>query len=199
MFLKEIDKEAINKLEVRHFAGDIRLIEDAVSCRSAMEEIQRYSALGFDTETKPAFKKGKQNIIALIQISNHTTAWLFRTNLIGIPPELKAILENDRILKIGAGLHDDMRGMRKLANFAPGGFLDLQKYVEAFNIESKSLKKIAAIVLGYKISKSQQMSNWEAESLTLQQQQYAATDAWVCLEIYNKLRTTLKDLNEQSS
>lgn len=191
MFRSEIAKEEINQLEVRQFKGEIRVVDDTASFRAAMKELKDYTVLGFDTETRPSFRKGNNNKIALIQISNSQVAWLFRVNKIGIPELLKKWLEDDRVLKIGAGLNDDMRRLRQLITFEPGGFLDLQKYVEAFQIESKSLKKMVAIVLGYKISKSQQMSNWESEALTEQQLRYAATDAWVCLEVYHKLRDAL--------
>ncbi|MEX0985974.1 MAG: 3'-5' exonuclease [Bacteroidales bacterium] len=193
MFRSEIGKEEINKLEVRQFEGDIRIVGDMEACERAISEIRQFDVVGFDTETKPVFKKGVNNQIALIQVSNSSVAWLFRVNKIGMPAELRAFLEDDSLLKIGAGLLDDMRRLRQITQFNPGGFLDLQKYVEAFNIESKSLKKLVAIVLGYKISKSQQLSNWESDSLTDQQLRYAATDAWVCLEIYKKLRTSLKN------
>ena len=193
MFQKEITKEEINQLRVRQFEGEIRLVEDSSSFRDAMEELRNYSVLGFDTETKPSFRKGVNHKIYLIQVSNHHVAWRFRVNKLGFPPALKQFLENEQYMKVGAGLHDDMRRLRQISRFEPGGFLDLQKYVEAFNIESKSLKKMVAIVLGYKISKSQQMSNWEADELTEQQQKYAATDAWVCLEIYHKLRNAFHE------
>lgn len=193
MFQKEITKEEVNQLDVRQFEGDIRVVQHPAAFMDAMNELRRYEVLGFDTETKPAFKKGVNHNISLIQVSNDNVAWLFRVNKIGIPPELKHFLEDEHVLKVGAGLLDDMRRLRQITRFQPGGFLDLQKYVEAFSIESKSLKKMVAIVLGYKISKSQQMSNWEADELTGQQQKYAATDAWACLEIYNKLRNALND------
>lgn len=193
MFAKEIDKDAINKLEVRHFEGEIIVVDDKKSYRRAMKEIRHYPILGFDTETKPAFKKGVVHEIALIQLSNHEVSWLFRINKIGIPIELKNLLESEDVMKIGAGLIDDMQRIRRLIDFKPAGFLDLQKYVEAFKIESKSLKKMVAIVLGYKISKSQQMSNWEADELTVLQQRYAATDAWVCVEVYDGLRNAIKE------
>jgi ribonuclease D len=192
MFRSEIAKEEINQLEVRQFEGEVKVVEERDSFHEAMQEIMNCSVLGFDTETKPAYKKGVHHRIALIQVSNSEKAWLFRVNKIGIPRQLKDFLENDEPMKVGAGLSDDMQRLRKLVPFTPGGFLDLQKYVEAFRIESKSLKKLVAIVLGYKISKSQQLSNWESDSLTDQQLRYAATDAWVCLEIYNALRNALK-------
>ncbi len=193
MFRSEVTKEEINQLEVRQFEGEIRVVGDMQSFHEAIGEIRNYPVLGFDTETKPSFKKGVNHKIALIQISNSHVAWLFRVNRIGIPEALKEFFEDEAILKIGAGLHDDMRRMRQITAINPAGFLDLQKYVEAFKIESKSLKKLVAIVLGYKISKSQQMSNWESDELRDPQLRYAATDAWVCLEIYNKLRTSLNN------
>lgn len=191
MFRSEIAKEEINRLEVRQFEGEIVVVEDDESLKRALDEILMYPMLGFDTESRPSFKKGMENGISLIQLSNDDKAWLFRVNKIGIPASLKRFLENDSVLKIGAGLQDDIKRIRKKETFAPAGFLDLQKYVEAFNIESKSLKKMVAIVLGYKISKSQQMSNWDSDTLSDQQQRYAATDAWVCLEIYKRLRESV--------
>jgi len=191
MFLSEIAKEEINKLKVHQFEGRISVVENREDFDRAMSEISKYRLLGFDTETKPAFKKGVVHKIALIQISNSHEAWLFRANRIGFPPELIELFEDEDILKVGAGLSDDMRRLKEMKGFKPAGFLDLQKYVEAFKIESKSLKKMVAIVLGYKISKSQQMSNWESAELTEMQQRYAATDAWVCLEVYHKLRNSI--------
>jgi len=193
MFRSEIDIEEINKLEIRQFEGEVRVIGDRAAFSDAMQEINKYDILGFDTETKPAYKKGVNNRVALIQVATTDVAWLFRINRIGIPDMLKSFLEDETLLKIGAGLADDMQRLRQLVQFTPGGFIDLQKYVEAFNIESKSLKKMAAIILGYKISKSQQLSNWESDSLSDQQLRYAATDAWVCLEMYHALRNSLNN------
>jgi len=192
MFQSEIAKEEINKLEVRHFEGEITVVEDPGSFREAMREMQKHDVLGFDTETKPSFKKGVNHKIALIQVASESKAWLFRVNKIGMMQDLVAFLEDEAVLKIGAGLTDDMRRLRQVVRFEPAGFLDLQKYVEAFQIDSKSLKKMVAIVLGFKISKSQQMSNWEAPALSEQQQRYAATDAWACLAIYNRLRKSIE-------
>ena len=194
MFLNEIEKEEINKLDVHQFEGMINVVDTSDKFNRAMSEISKYEVLGFDTETKPAFKKGVKHKIALVQISNSHHAWLFRMNKVGFPTQLKDFLEDENVLKVGVGLTDDMRRLRDFSGFEPGGFLDLQKYVEAFSIESKSLKKIVAIVMGYKISKSQQMSNWESPELTEMQQRYAATDAWVCLEVYNKLRESISKM-----
>jgi len=193
IFEKEITKEEINRLEVRQFEGRIHVVDTMQALERAVSQINGRNVIGFDTETKPAFKKGVKHDVALIQVSIGEEAWLFRTNRIGLPAPLRRILEDPDCLKIGAGLKDDIQKLRELTNLDPAGFVDLQTYVEAFGIESKSLKKITAIVLGYKISKSQQTSNWEAAELSRMQQVYAATDAWVCLEIYHRLRSTIPD------
>ena len=187
MFASKITKEEINNLETRHFTGDIHLIDTRSKFRDACREIAEQPLLGFDTESKPSFRKGPVHDISLIQFANATDAWLIRLNKIGLPDELKSILERKDLLKIGAGLNDDFNRIRNLDSIEPDGFLDLQKFVEKFEIESKSLKKLTAIILGFKISKSQQLSNWEAEEFTEAQKLYAATDAWVCYEMYRVL------------
>lgn len=187
MFASKITKEEINNLESKHFTGDIHLIDTRSKFRSAYRELIDQQLLGFDTESKPSFRKGQVHEISLIQFANASDAWLIRLNKIGLPDELKILLESKAILKIGVGLNDDFNRIRHLDSIEPDGFLDLQKFVERFDIESKSLKKLTAIILGFKISKSQQLSNWEADEFTEAQKLYAATDAWVCYEMYTKL------------
>ena len=133
-------------------------------------------------------KKGKVNEVALLQLSTREKAFLFRLNTIGLPSEVVGLLEDLSIKKIGLALHDDVKILQKLTKFRAKSFLDLQKYVPAFGIKDQGLQKIAAIVLGIKISKSQRMSNWERTPLSPEQQLYAATDAWVSLEIYLQLQ-----------
>ena len=193
MFLNQIEKEEINKLELDRFRGAIHLVEDRDTLQRFMPQLMRESRLGFDTEMRPSFRKGQKNKIALIQLATREEAWLIRTNRIGMPRSLVQLLEDPHLLKIGVGLQDDMQRLGELRRFRPDGFLDLQEYVEAFGIESKSLKKLVAIILGFKISKSQQTSDWEAARLSEAQQLYAATDAWVCLEMYFRLRDAVND------
>jgi ribonuclease D len=193
MFQKEITKEEVAQLELIQFEGPISLIETQEEFMKEIDAIARNPVLGFDTETRPSFKKGKVYPTSLIQISNTHQAWLIRVSRLGYPGRLLELLSNEEIIKVGAGLHDDIRRMRSDFHFKPRGFLDLQQYVEAFQIEEKGLKKLSAIVLGKRISKSQQVSNWDAENLTESQLRYAATDAWICLEIYNALRNALSD------
>jgi len=191
MYASEITKEEIDLLSVKQFEGQIILVDDPESFEEEIGRIMENRVLGFDTETRPSFSKGKSNLVSLVQLSTADEAWLIRLNKMGFPAQLKALFEDENILKVGTGLQDDLRRLRSLVRFKAAGFLELQQYVEAFHIQSKSLKKLAAIVLGVKISKSQQMSNWEAPELTTAQQYYAATDAWACHEIYFKLRDSV--------
>ena len=153
-----------------------------------MPLLYREEVLGFDTETRPAFKKGRKNKLSLLQFSTEFHAFLFRTGSVGLPDQIIQLLEDEDIIKIGAAVHDDLIELKDLRKFRPAGFLDLQKYVEAFGIENKSVVKMAGIVLGFRISKSQQLSNWDADVLNDAQKQYASTDAWVCYRIYRELQ-----------
>jgi ribonuclease D len=152
-----------------------------------MPRLLNESVLGFDTESKPSFKKGRRNKVSLIQLATGDLACLFRINKIGIPDGLVKILADPDVIKAGVAVHDDLRFLKGVKKFNPGGFIDLQGFVKDFGIQSSGLKKLTAIVLGFRISKRQQVTDWNAEILTEAQQVYAATDAWVCREIYNKL------------
>lgn len=183
-----IDKKLISEMPKVTFPGRIIIIYSEEEARKAVAYLNRCEIVGVDTETRPSFKKGKINDVALLQISTRDTCFLFRLNRIGIPDFLEEFLLND-VLKIGLSLRDDFNMLRRANKKDPrvGNWIELQDYVGRFGIEEKSLQKIYAILFGKKISKSQRLSNWEADVLTEAQQQYAATDAWATLEIYMKL------------
>lgn len=187
-----IDKKVISEMEKDHFPGHIIIIFTVDEARKAVSYLNTCSVVGVDTETRPSFRKGKVNSVALLQISTPDTCFLFRLNRIGIPDFLEEFLQND-VLKIGLSLRDDFNMLRRANNKDPrvGNWIELQDFVSHFGIAEKSLQKIYAILFGKKISKSQRLSNWEADVLTEAQQLYAATDAWATLRIYQKL-------NEQS-
>jgi ribonuclease D len=187
MYRESIDKEELAELPLIQFEGKITLVESKEDYMASMEYLSRQTLLGFDTETKPAFKKGVVYEVALLQLATHERAFLFRLNKIGLPNGLKGILENPGIQKIGVAIRDDIKGLQKLNHFKPGGFIELQDHVKDFGIQDFSLKKLSAIVLGYRISKSQRVTNWEAQELTEAQQIYAATDAWISHQIYQSL------------
>jgi ribonuclease D len=190
-FNSEISKEEIKQLESSAFEGDIYIVNDQEGVVIAARELANYPVLGFDTETKPSFKKGQVFEVSLLQLSIPGKAFLFRILLCGIPDLLKQVLEDENIIKTGVAIHDDLKKLRKIRDFIPGGFVDLQKFSSELGIESNGLRKLAAIVLGIRISKNQQLTNWESEELTEAQAIYAATDAWVSYEIYEKLMASL--------
>ena len=182
-----ITKEEISLLEIEEFLGRIIVIDTEKDSDKAVSYLSGFEAVGFDTETRPSFKKGTRYKISLMQISTDEACFLFRLNRIGIPQSLEDFLVNEKILKIGLSLRDDFCAMLKRTDIKPSNFLDLQNYVGQFGIEDASLQKIYAILFDKKISKGQRLSNWEADILTEQQKKYAALDAWACLRIYNQL------------
>ncbi len=190
MFASNISREEINRLPKGEFRGDIYVIENNKDVPGIMPFLWEKNLLGFDTETKPAFRKGTSNSTALIQMASAEECFLFRINRSGMHPSLIRILSDSRIKKIGLALKDDLKNLTKMYSFAPAGFTDLQQYAGSFGIESKGLRKLSAIVLGLRISKSQQTSNWEKDILTEKQIRYAATDAWICREIWCKLNNS---------
>jgi ribonuclease D len=186
-FLQNISKEQIDALPQKWFPGNIHLIENNEQISYAGPLLSKPVIFGFDTETRPSFKKGRLNKVSLLQLATSHDAFLFRINHIGIPDQLIEILENPDVLKIGLAIKDDLNSLQKIRKFSPSGFIELQQYVKNFSVLDNGLKKLSANILGFKISKRQQTSNWEKEKLDSDQQMYAATDAWVCYEIYKKL------------
>ena len=186
-FRKSITDEEVSELPLSFFEGKIHLIEKVEQMTDAVNYLKKQTILGFDTETRPTFKKGQNHQVALLQLSTAEEAFLFRTNLIGLSPGLIKVLASPSILKIGVAIRDDIKILQRIAPFKPGGFIELQDLVKDFGIENFSLKKLAAIVTGVRISKTQRLTNWEAHVLTEQQQIYAATDAWIAYHIYNGL------------
>jgi ribonuclease D len=184
---KSISKEDLSELPVKAFEGEIIIIDYARDIKKIIPFLTKQKILGFDTETRPSFKKGIKNKVALLQLSTDNQAFLFRLNKTGLPKELAGILANPDIIKVGVAIKDDLNDLKRLAKFTPAGFVELQEKVKDYEIENFGLKKLAGLLLGFRISKAQQTSNWEAETLNTAQIKYAATDAWVALKIYKQL------------
>ena len=196
MYRISISPEEIEKLEPASFPGKIKVVDSlGLEFLKAVRYLKRQKVLGFDTESRPCFSPGQPHYgVSLLQLSGQEKAYLFRIKLIGdIPKQLRAILSDESIIKVGAAVNDDVRGLEKHHDFQPKAFVDLQKMVWEYGIKDKSVKKMAAIILGIRISKTQQLSNWEAETLSDAQCAYAATDAWVCREMYMKLLASEKN------
>jgi ribonuclease D len=186
-YQENITAEEIATRELSWFKGEIVVVDNLQTYHEVFPRLLGSNLLGFDTETKPTFKKGRKNSVSLIQLSTGNLACLFRINKIGIPDSLVQLLSDPSVVKSGVAVHDDIRFLRGVKKFTPEGFIDLQGFVKDFGIQSSGLKKLVAIILDFRISKRQQITDWEAEELTEAQQIYAATDAWVCYEIYRKL------------
>lgn len=188
-----ISKETVAEMPVVDYPGGtstITVVDTPSLARVALRELTKARIVGFDTETRPSFTRGKLHKVALMQLSTDEHCFLFRLNKLGISEGLRKFLEDPEIIKIGLSVHDDFSVMRRLVpDLYPQGFIDLQEYVKYFHINDISLQKIYAIVFQEKISKNQRLTNWEAAELTDQQQIYAAIDAWACLRLYRTLRS----------
>ena len=183
----KFDKALIPSLPIAQFEGRIVVILTAGETEKAVRYLMEQPILGFDTETRPSFKRGHQHKVSLLQVATPDICFLFRLNHTGLTPSLIRLLEDESITKIGLSWHDDVNSLHKLDNFKPGRFIDLQNMVHDLGIEDLSLQKIYANLFGQKISKRQQLSNWEADVLGDKQKLYAATDAWACIMIYNEI------------
>ena len=191
MHVVSIDKQTINEMPRVTFPGCIHVIDAISQVKSAVTALRTASIVGFDTETRPCFHRGERHNIALLQLSTDNDAFLFRINKTGIPAPLSRYLEDESIIKVGLSTTDDFHQLARVCDCHPAGFIELQELVKRYSITDMSLQKIYAILFGEKISKGQQLSNWEAPQLTSAQQAYAAIDAWACLRIYQHLQDDL--------
>lgn len=188
---ESISSEELTQLDHVDFTGPIVVVSDLdEDFAEAMDYLKSHRVIGFDTETKPSFTSSTpRHHVALLQLSGGDKAYIFRVNQLGLPAALASILSDGNILKIGAAVKDDVRGLMYYRKFTPRGFVDLQSMVADYGIMDKSVRKMSAIILGKKVSKTQQLSNWEAQQLSGAQLKYAAIDAWVCREMYLKLKS----------
>ena len=184
LFPERLGKEHIKTLPVCAFDGKIHLITEINDMSDAIKTLRKCPVLGFDTETRPVFRKGVQHDVSLLQLSTSKEAFLFRLNHLGFPNELVEILEDSSILKVGIAILDDVRGLQKLSNFKPGGFIELADIASDLGIVTCGLRNLAAIFLGVRITKKAQLTNWERPVINSKQSLYAATDAWICLKMY---------------
>ncbi len=194
MYKSTITPEELEQLPVAEFPGEITVI-DAIDEKyhESIEYLKGQKIIGFDTETRPSFTANtKRNLVALLQLSGKERAYIYRLHNTGLQDDLVKILSNQRIIKVGAAVTDDIRSLQHHTKFVPKGFVDLQSIASGWGIEEKSVRKMAAIILGVRVSKSQQLSNWESSDLTLAQINYAAVDAWVCQRMYLKLLSSPK-------
>ncbi len=191
-FASTISNEDVAQLEPVRFDGEIVVVDTVHDLLRACEVLSAQKIIGFDTETRPSFTSGMVNKVALLQLSTDDVCFLIRLNKVPLDKALIAILQNENIAKVGAAVQNDIAALNALRHFKARGFIDLQNEVGRFGIEDRSLRKLSGIIIGKKVSKAQRLSNWEAQTLTPQQQQYAATDAWVCIELLRRLQAAEK-------
>lgn len=183
-----ISKEKLATLPVAEYQGRVVLVDNEEKMDEALKALHKASIIGFDTETRPSFRRGQHFNVALIQLAIPGCCYLFRTNMIGYPDELLDILENPKVLKVGLSIHDDFHNLRKVAEIEPQGFIDLQNFVKDYKIADNSLSRLYGILFNERISKNQRLSNWEGQILSDAQQAYAALDADACIRIYQHLK-----------
>lgn len=195
-FTISIDKKIVAEMPTVTFDGGITVIESAEDAVEALAFLRTQAVVGFDTETKPNFRKGVTNRVSLIQVSTDDRSFLFRINKCGFTPELKEFMECDDVIKVGLSLKDDFHMLHRISEFEPRNFVELQDMVKEFRITDLSLQKIYAILFQQRISKGQRLTNWEAPRLSGAQMVYASIDAWACRRIFILLKSGAFDPSE---
>jgi len=202
-FPERISKETLKELPLGRFEGSIHVISEQEQVEQIVSALENEKILGFDTETRPSFKKGIRHNVSLLQLATSEAVYLIRLNYVAFSEPLLAILENPEILKIGVAVHDDIKALQSLSTdaFEPGGFVDLSQIARKLKIITSGLRSLAGIFLGIRISKNSQVSNWETPRLSSSQITYAATDAWICREMYLYLKNlgVLESLDDEAS
>jgi len=183
----KFDKARIAQLPRALFEGRIVVVLTERDAAKAVRYLLSQPILGVDTETRPSFKKGQMHQVALLQVSSYDVCFLFRLNQLGLSPSVKQLLEDTTVLKIGLSLRDDLNSLHKLGDFNAGRFVDLQDHVREIGVEDLSLQKLYANFFAQRISKREQLTNWEADVLNDKQKLYASTDAWSCIMLYEEL------------
>jgi len=183
----KFDKALIADLPVAQFEGRIVVVLTQSEAERAVDFLLSHPLLGLDTETRPSFQRGHQHQVALLQVSTADVCFLFRLNHTGLAPAIVRLLEDTTVTKVGLSWHDDLNSLHRLGDFKTGAFMEIQHLIQDIGIEDMSLQKIYANLFGLKISKRQQLSNWEADILSDKQKLYAATDAWACIKIYEEI------------
>lgn len=187
----KFDKSIINSLPLVTFPGKIIVVLNEYEADRAVEYLLSCDVLGVDTETRPAFRKGNNHKVALLQVATRKECFLFRLNHLGLPKSLLRLLSNKQVPMVGLSWHDDLMSLHRREQFEPGLFIDIQDIIGNLGIVDKSLQKLYANLFGEKISKRQRLTNWEADVLTDRQKEYAAIDAWACIKLYDEIMNLL--------
>ena len=180
----KITKEEVNALPLKAYEGPVTVVDNDQKLAAALKELKRETILGFDTESRPAFKKGQNYPASLIQLAGADTIWLFQIQSLSKLEPLWRLLANRKVVKAGVAIADDIKKLQDLHDFKPGGFVEIANLTQQAGILNTGLRSLAGMLLGFRISKRAQVSNWAKPVLSESQIQYAATDAWVSRELY---------------
>ena len=183
----KFDKATINALPLVEYPYKINVILNEYEAERAVDYLLTCDILGVDTETKPAFRRGQNHKVAFLQVATREQCFLFRLNHLGLPQSIIRLLSNRMVPMVGLSWHDDIMSLHRRAEFTPGWFIDIQDIIGNIGIEDKSLQKLYANLFGEKISKRQRLTNWEADVLSDKQKEYAAIDAWACINLYDEI------------
>jgi ribonuclease D len=186
-YLHHISKELIQFMPLAAFEGEVIIVDKPEMVAEAVAYLRTQQVIGVDTEARPSFSRGIHYPTALVQIASRERCYLFRLTHVGMPQELAEVFADPKICKVGLAFRDDINGLRRRRDFKPANCVDIQSLVSQYGIFDLGLQKIFAICFGQKISKSQQLTNWENSHLTPEQARYASTDAWATLLIYQDL------------
>lgn len=182
--IDSISKDALNKLPIRAYEGPIRVINDREQVASCIKILAQEKIIGFDTETRPSFERGVSYPPALLQLATSTEVFVFQFQALGGLGALRSILENPDIIKAGVALSDDIKQLNDCWKFTPRQFIEIGTMAKVLGLKQTGLRSLAGLLLGFRISKKEQRSNWARANLSRSQIIYAATDAWVSRELY---------------
>lgn len=183
-FLRAISKQEVADLPIRRYAGEVRLVGTPAEADRAMADIRAEHVVGFDTETRPAFIRGQSFLPCLAQVATSHAVYLFRLQQVDVSNHLGELLATNETVKAGVALADDLRQLRQLFPFAANRLIDPGIVAGRHGLAQTGLRNLAGIFLGFRVPKGARTSNWAAARLSPAQISYAATDAWVCRELY---------------
>ncbi|WBF69261.1 3'-5' exonuclease domain-containing protein 2 [Desulfovibrio subterraneus] len=186
-YKRKITKDEINELPLYRFEGQVELVRTEEELAAAVQRMRQENLLGFDTETRPTFRKGKINLPSLVQFACSDVVYLIQLNWLPLTESVKDLLADAAIVKTGVAVRDDIKDLQRLSFFEDAGVLDLGEVARSIGLETHGLRNLAANLLDVRISKGAQCSNWASRELTTQQIQYAATDAWISREIHLRM------------
>jgi ribonuclease D len=184
-----ISKEDLADLPIQRYGGDVRMVATAQDLEHALEDISRENVVGLDTETRPSFRKGESYLPCLVQVATARAAYLFQLSQVDAFPLLTELLETSRIAKAGVALAHDLRSLKGVFPFEQRNVIDLGLIARGCGLSQTGLRNLAGIFLGIRIPKGNRTSNWAARRLSEAQITYAATDAWVCRELFLRFET----------